>query len=69
MIAIGNSGKAELADAARRALDDASPLVRGAAVWALSRLLPREDFAALAARRAEAEPDPLARAEWAANGR
>ena len=35
---------------AERLLDDASPLVRGAAVWALSRLLPREKFAALSRR-------------------
>ena len=46
LIAIGNSGDASLAREAERLLDDASPLVRGAAVWALSRLLPREKFAA-----------------------
>src|SRR5262249_44302845 len=38
LIAIGNSGDAGLADEAERLLDDASPLVRGAAVWALGRL-------------------------------
>ena len=53
LIAIGNSGDASLADEAERLLDDASPLVRGAAVWALSRLVPREQFAALAERRNE----------------
>ena len=37
LIAIGNSGDASLAREAERLLDDASPLVRGAAVWALSR--------------------------------
>ena len=42
LIAIGNSGDVNLAVEAERLLDDASPLVRGAAVWALSRLLPRE---------------------------
>ena len=47
LIAIGNSGDASLAGEAERLLDDASPLVRGAAVWALGRLLPREQFAAL----------------------
>jgi epoxyqueuosine reductase len=47
MIAVGNSDDATLAVEAERLLDDASPLVRGAAVWALSRLLPREQFAAL----------------------
>ena len=41
LIAIGNSGDATLAREAERLLDDASPLVRGAAVWALGRLDPR----------------------------
>ena len=44
LIAIGNSGDASLAPEAVRLLDDASPLVRGAAVWALSQLLPRGEF-------------------------
>ncbi|MFL9828781.1 tRNA epoxyqueuosine(34) reductase QueG, partial [Rhodoplanes sp. SY1] len=44
MIAIGNSGDAALADAAQARLADASPLVRGAAIWASSRLLPAADF-------------------------
>src|SRR5206468_447963 len=35
LIAIGNSGNAALAGEAERLLDDGSPLVRGAAVWAL----------------------------------
>ena len=39
LIAIGNSGDVALAAEAERLLDDASPLVRGAAVWALSQLL------------------------------
>ena len=38
LIAIGNSGDAALAAEAERLLADASPLVRGAAVWALGRL-------------------------------
>ncbi len=38
LIAIGNSGEVGLAGEAERLLDDASPLVRGAAVWALGRL-------------------------------
>lgn len=44
LIAIGNSGDRALAQEAKRLLGDGSPLVRGAAVWALSRLLPREEF-------------------------
>lgn len=39
LIAIGNSGDPSLAPEAERLLDDASPLVRGAAVWALKKLL------------------------------
>ncbi len=35
LVAIGNSGEAALAAEAERLLDDPSPLVRGAAVWAL----------------------------------
>ncbi len=61
LIAIGNSGDAALASEAERLLDDASPLVRGAAVWALSRLLPRVQFAAL--RRSDT--DDAVNAEWA----
>ncbi len=38
LIAIGNSDDANLAGEAERLLGDASPLVRGAAVWALARL-------------------------------
>ena len=63
LTAIGNSGDAALVPSARAALDDASPLVRGAAVWALSRLLPREDFNSLAREHA-GEPDPQVQVEW-----
>jgi epoxyqueuosine reductase len=65
LTAIGNSGDVSLADEARRRLDDASPLVRGAAVWALSRLLPRTEMAALAAAHAD-DDDATVREEWAA---
>jgi epoxyqueuosine reductase len=66
LYAIGNSGDPALAPAASARLEDASPLVRGAAVWALGRLLPRPDLQALAGARAGAETDPDVRAEWAA---
>jgi epoxyqueuosine reductase len=64
LIAIGNSGDTELAVEAERLLDDASPVVRGAAVWALSRLLPREKFAALSRRPSDS--DQSVREEWVA---
>ncbi len=66
LYAIGNSGDPALGTAARARLDDPSPLVRGAAAWALGRLTPADEFAALAAERARAETDPDARAEWTA---
>jgi epoxyqueuosine reductase len=64
MIAIGNSGDFTLAKPAQCALDDPSPLVRGAAIWALSRLLPQEEFTALAKDRAMRETDATVRTEW-----
>ena len=64
LIAIGNSGDRSLARVAEERLLDASPLVRAMAVWALSQLLDRESFAALAATHRSAEPDPEVRAEW-----
>lgn len=65
MIAAGNSGDAALIGPARRCLEDASPLVRGAAVWALSRLMSRADFLALAEAYRSADMDEDVRAEWA----
>jgi len=62
--AIGNSGDATLVPDAERLLSDTSPLVRGAAVWALSRLLPKEKFAAMRAQRNEV--DETVQEEWAA---
>jgi epoxyqueuosine reductase len=54
LIAIGNSGDVTLAPDAERLLDDPSPLIRGAAVWALSQLLPRAEFIALSREDADA---------------
>jgi epoxyqueuosine reductase len=65
LIAIGNSGDPALAIEAESLLDDVSPLVRGAAVWALGRL----DRARLTGRvteRRAAESDPQVIEEWAA---
>ena len=65
LVAIGNSGDAALAPSAERLLDDSSPLVRGAAVWALGRL-DRKRLTALAATRHRAESDPQVADEWTA---
>jgi epoxyqueuosine reductase len=64
LIAIGNSGDATLAPSAERLLADPSPLVRGAAVWALGRL-DRERLALLAAAR-RGENEPQVADEWTA---
>lgn len=66
MIAIGNSGDAALAPHAMALLHDDSPLVRGAAVWALSRLLPRAAFATLDREHRCSEPDASVQEEWTA---
>ena len=66
LIAIGNSGDTALAAEALRLLSDPSALVRGAAVWALSRLVPPERFAELAAARRAQETEPLVAQEWTA---
>jgi epoxyqueuosine reductase len=64
LIAIGNADDASLAHEAERLLDDASPLVRGAAVWALAQLMTRDAFAALAQRADAGETDEAVRVEW-----
>jgi epoxyqueuosine reductase len=64
LIAIGNSGDAALAAEAERLLDDASPLVRGAAAWALSQLMAQAAFERLAAEALDVEADEAVRAEW-----
>lgn len=64
LIAVGNSGKKDLAGEATRLLGDPSPIVRGAAVWALSRLVDERAFDALAASHEANERDPSVREEW-----
>jgi epoxyqueuosine reductase len=64
LIAIGNSNDGALAAEAERLVDDKSPLVRGAAVWALSQLMGAEELESLAARAMRAELDETVRAEW-----
>ncbi len=63
LYAVGNCRDPALADAAKARLQDPSPLVRGAAVWALGRLLGKAEFAALAGAHA-AEPDADVQDEW-----
>jgi epoxyqueuosine reductase len=64
LIAIGNSNDNALAGAAERLLDDPSPLVRGAAVWALSQLMEREAFCEHAAKARVSEVNDGVIEEW-----
>jgi epoxyqueuosine reductase len=66
LIAIGNAppGDAGLVVAVLSSLDDPAPLVRAAAVWALSRMAPPALYRAERAGRLAAEEHPLVRAEW-----
>ena len=60
LVAIGNSGDPALARCAEALLDDGDPLVRGHAVWALSRLVAPEAFRAAM----RPDPDPFVAGEW-----
>ena len=63
LYAIGNSGDAGLAEEAARLLDDPAPVVRGAAVWALSRL-DATAFERLRGEQMASEHDDQVLAEW-----
>jgi epoxyqueuosine reductase len=62
MIAAGNSGSAGLVPRVEERLRDDSPLVRGAAVWALAALDPARAKAIRG--RGDTETDPQVREEW-----
>ena len=64
LIAIGNAGDTSLIEPTKHLLDDPNPLVRGAAVWALGRLMEPAPFAATAAAHTQAESDPSVLDEW-----
>ena len=66
MIALGNSGAAELAPLAEQRLADPEPLIRGAAIWATRRLVTPERAAALALAFSASESDMEVRSEWQA---
>ncbi len=68
LIAIGNSGDPALAGCDADLLSDPAAIVRGAAVWALGRLVGPEVTAALRERHLGAETDPAVREEWALSG-
>ena len=63
LIAAGNDRGRHLLPAVLHLLDDPTPMVRGAAIWALERIDPA-GFAAARASRLPAEADASVRAEW-----
>ncbi|MFS8143918.1 tRNA epoxyqueuosine(34) reductase QueG [Rhizobium sp. BR 249] len=63
LIAAGNSSEKTLIPQCRMLADDASPVVRGMAVWALSRLMEAGEFSAFAAQRAGERDDDVLN-EW-----
>ncbi|MBX9684948.1 MAG: tRNA epoxyqueuosine(34) reductase QueG [Hyphomicrobium sp.] len=66
-IAAGNSGNADLMSSLTPLLADASPLVRGAAVWAASKLVTADAFERLRSRFEPREHDAEVAAEWRAD--
>ncbi|MDZ4867135.1 MAG: tRNA epoxyqueuosine(34) reductase QueG [Alphaproteobacteria bacterium] len=66
LIAIGNSGDTALGATAQARLADPSPLVRGAAIWALSRLLVKDQWETLRTAHAPSEKDTTVIDEWRA---
>ena len=66
LIAIGNSGDAGFVDGVMSLLRDPSPLVRGAAAWALRRLADTAHLSAVRERSLADETDPTVIAEWQA---
>lgn len=66
-IAAGNSGNADLMASLTPLLADASPIVRGAAVWAASKLTTADAFEGLRSRFEPREHDAEVAAEWRAD--
>jgi epoxyqueuosine reductase len=64
LVAAGNSKDRTLAPRVRALLDDASPLVRGMAVWAWARLAQKTEFEYERDARLGGEPDLSVRSEW-----
>ncbi|MGR9395871.1 tRNA epoxyqueuosine(34) reductase QueG [Rhizobium leguminosarum] len=63
LIAAGNSGDKVLIGPCCELSDDPSPVVRGMAVWALSRLMEAGEFSVFAAQRADEKDDDVLN-EW-----
>ncbi|MBB3287341.1 MULTISPECIES: tRNA epoxyqueuosine(34) reductase QueG [unclassified Rhizobium] len=67
LIAAGNSGERSFIERCRQLAGDPSPVVRGMAIWALSRLMTAGELRAFAAERDD-EANEEVRAEWTLAG-
>ena len=68
LLAMGNSNFVTFVPVVKQKLAEEDPVVRGAAVWTLSRLLSAQDFEALAIRALQTEVDPDVLDEWMQGG-
>ncbi len=68
LVAAGNSDDVELLPRVRELLEDASPVVRAMAVWALRRLAEPEEFMAAERLYHPAETNAAVRGEWTDDG-
>jgi epoxyqueuosine reductase len=64
LIAIGNSKDRGLSGPAVERIEDKSPLVRGAAIWALAQLISREEFSSFASEGLRQEREESVIEEW-----
>lgn len=64
MIAVGNSKDQRLKPVALNNIEDENPIVRGASVWALSRLEERDAFTNIRMKALDSETDKTVRDEW-----
>jgi epoxyqueuosine reductase len=64
MIAIGNSGKRSFSKDIIPKISDKSPLVRGAAIWAIRNLLDDSEIKEIKEKSLNKERDSLVKKEW-----
>lgn len=64
LIAAGNSGLSSMVAPVEALLEDPAAEVRGAAIWALSRLMDTDKFSRLSKKRSQDESDSGVLAEW-----
>lgn len=64
LIAAGNSGDGQLAEAVEGRLNDEAPIVRAMAIWALAKLVSDDYFLEIRERYLDRESDQSVKVEW-----